>query len=118
MLQEKLHSTLVAGVPMVAKRVYPLLMPQDTKADALVYGIQGDTEKAGLCGVAYASDIAIQIDVFAKTYAQSILIKDEVIAAIRSDFKVANVTSWEMYEDITLKYRQIISFRLLSYDDK
>lgn len=117
-LRTSLRDTLVAGVPSVSNRVYPLIMPQDTQKNSIVYSIVGDLENTGLCGVKVTSDVTAQVDIFAKTYADSISLKDDAVTALRGAFYVADLTTFEMYEDITLKYRQIISFTLKSYVDK
>jgi len=111
-----LYSALKNGVFLVSNRIYPLVMPQDTQHSAVVYTVIGDAEQAGLCGIRHSSDMEVQIDVFAKEYSDSVAIKDEVIAAIRSSFNAAGVRNYEVYEDITLKYRQIITFRVNGYE--
>ena len=40
---------------------------------------------------------------------------NEAIAALRAAFNVSGLSTYEMYEDITLKYRQVITFNLKSY---
>lgn len=114
-LRVDIKNALKAGVPSVQGRVYPLIMPQDTKKAAIVYAVVNDYGNTGLCGVVATSDITIQVDVYGKTYAESITAMDEAVAALRAGFNVANLSTYEMYEDITLKYRQIISFTLKSY---
>lgn len=117
-LRQDLKAVMTAGVPLVEGRVFPLTMPQDTKKNSIVYAIVGDLENTGLCGVKVTSMVAVQVDVFAQTYGESVNIMNEAVAALHGSFNVANLSTYEMYEDITLKYRQIIDFQLKSYVDE
>lgn len=114
-LREDLYTVLSQGVVAVSQRVYPLIMPQDTQKASIVYTIIGDYENASIGGTVCTEDISIQVDAYGKTYAESLQIKEQAIAALRTYFNVSGLMTVEMYEDITLKYRQIISFRLLDY---
>ena len=114
-ISETLKSILTNGISYIEGRVYPLTMPQDTKHDCLVYTIFGDDENSGYCGIKVSSDYTIQIDVFSLTYGGSIELKSDVISTLRaSDLKISNVRSYSTYENYTLKYRQIISFRIVA----
>ena len=115
-IREELYKALNDGLPQLDTRIFPLHMPQDTAQNSLVYVVYGDRENAGYCGVKVASDLSIQIDCYAKTYAEAASLKDNTISVLRGAFNVANLNTYEMYEDITLKYRQSIDFRLNDYD--
>lgn len=116
-LREDLKTVLTDGVPVVSGRVYPLIMPIDTKKNSIVYTIIGDVENTGLGGTKCYSNMAIQVDVYAVTYAEALQNKVSAIAALREAFNVADLSTYELYEDITVKYRQVIDFRLLSYQE-
>ena len=112
-IAEKLRLVLVPALPDLDGRIYPLTMPQDTHHKCLVYKIFGDNENSGFCGLKISSSYSIQIEALAKTYKESRELKDKTIAALRnSDIKISNVSIYETYEDFTLKYRQIIDFRV------
>ena len=112
-LSEELKIILTDGVPSIEGRVYPLTIPQDTKHDCLVYTIFGDVENSGYCGTKVSSSYSVQIDALSLTYGGSLDLKEQAISALRSsDLKVSNVRSYSTYENYTLKYRQIIDFRI------
>ena len=113
MIEEEIVKALVDGVPLVDKWVFALVMPQDTKRDALTYQIVGNFNKQCMEGGVYAYNVRVQIDVFSADYMQSIKIRNEVMAAMRSAFKVSDAFSVDMYEPMTLKYRQMCDMSIL-----
>ena len=116
-VRQALHKALVDGIPEVDKRVYPIIMPQDTKKNSIVYTFIGKNDMTGVCGVPAVTDNMVQIDVFAHTYAQSVELKTKVEKILRDTFTVSGLSNYEMYEDITVKYRQILDFQIKGYVD-
>jgi len=113
MIRIELHKALVNGVPEVGGRVYPLLMPQDTKENSIVYRIIGTNDITGVtCVNPVDTRCMVQIDVFAKTYAQSVEIMQKVKDVLRASFITFGINSYEDYANITVKYRQIIDVML------
>ncbi len=108
-MRKELHAALRVGVSEVGNRVYPLILPQDTQHNSLTYTIVSELEtNVGYCGIAPTKSFNVQVDVFAHTYAQSIELKDKVIKALRKEFKISGVRSFEFYEHFVLKYRQVV----------
>ena len=107
MIEEEIVATLRTGVPLVDNRVYPLTMPQDTKRDCLTFQVVSNMEDLCVEGNVYANSIHIQIDVWSKSYMDSIKIRDEVLAAMHGEFVLNGVFYMDLYEPHTLKYRQL-----------
>ena len=109
-IRKELHAVLSSKV---VDNVYPLLMPQDMKRDAIVYSFIGNRDTTGVtCVDPVDTKYMVQIDVFASTYANSVSLMELVKNAVRNNFVVSGMTSFETYENITLKYRQIINLSL------
>lgn len=115
-IEEKIYAALDSDVTLVGGRVYPLTMPQDTKRDSVVYRVLSGLDMDGVCGDTYANDIQVQVDVFAKTYKSSLAIKDQVRSAMKDAFIVRTFLYVNIYEPITLKYRQACSISILDKD--
>lgn len=105
-------------VAAVENRVYPLIMPQDTQMNSITYNSVDEADNTGLCGSVQYTDMIFQVDVFAKTYADSVNIRAAAETALRDHFIISQMGGYEMYEDITLKYRQILSFKINGILDK
>ena len=115
-IEEKIYEALNTEVTLVNGRVYPLTMPQDTQRDAVVYQVLSGLDIDGVCGEAYANAIQVQIDVYAKSYKSSLAIKDQIRTAMKNNFNVQNFLYVNIYEPITLKYRQACSMSILDKD--
>lgn len=113
MIEEELYAALADGVPLVNRRVYPLKMPQDTQRDCVVYTVLTGVDMDCVVGDTYATDIRVQVDVFAKKYLDSLAIKDQVRAAMRDAFNVSGFIYVNVYEPLTLKYRQVCSMSIM-----
>lgn len=118
-MRKELHKKLSEGVLSVNKRVYPLIMPQDTRANSIVYRVVGTVDTSSIsCPMPLATLYMVQIDVFAHTYAQSVAIMGEVLNVLRLEFIAYNVITYEDYVDHTLKYRQVITAEVTAkYDN-
>jgi len=111
-IREKLYDVLSA-IPTLADNVFPLAMPQDTKTNSVCYSFVSNRDTTGVtCNIPVTSKYLVQIDIFANTYAQSVALLDAVKTALRENFIASNVTSFETYENITIKYRQILTIQL------
>lgn len=112
-MRKELHKVLSDNVKSVNKRVYPLIMPQDMKENSIVYTVMSTIDQVGVnCPTPYDTDYMVQLDLFAKTYAQSVDLLNKVKEVLRANFVVNDLTSFELYENITVKYRQVIDVRL------
>lgn len=111
-VREDLYKALRDGVMGVNGRVYPLTMPQDTHKPSLVYTFLGNYDNTGICGESTMQDFLVQIDVFATTYKESSDIRGVVESVLRDNFNISQMSGYEMYENITLKYRQVLSFQM------
>jgi len=115
-IRKNLHSVLSNGIPSINGRVYPIIMPQDTRNNCIVYQVLGNSDITGLtCTTPVLSRYMLQIDIFAATYAESVALVEEVSVLLRDKFLIFNLSSFEDYANITLKYRQILS---LSIEEK
>jgi len=114
-MRKELHKALVDGVIVVKGRVYPLMMPQDTEKDSITYRVMGTADTTGIsCPMPIKTRFGVQIDIFAKTYGDSVAILEKVKEVLRTNFYVYQLSSFEDYQNITLKYRQIIDVGLES----
>lgn len=113
MIEEDLYAALADGVPLVNRRVYPLTMPQDTQRDCVVYTVLNGFDMDCVVGDTYATDIRVQVDVFAKKYLDSLAIKDQVRTAMKDAFVVSGFIYVNIYEPLTLKYRQACSMSIM-----
>jgi hypothetical protein len=112
-MRKELHAALVAGVPEVQSRVYPLIMPQDTNKNSIVYRVIAVANTTGItCTTPISSRFGFQIDIFAHTYAQSVEIVNKVQEVLRNEFLVFNPFVYEDYANITVKYKQILDVQL------
>ena len=111
-IEEQIHDALVADVKIVEKRVYPLIMPQDTKKVSVVYSVITDFDVTCMQGSAYSSDVHLQIDVFAPTFKEALEARDQVKYAMKKAFKLFDFFSASIYEPITVKYRQMCDMRI------
>ncbi len=112
-IRVQLHNALNDGVPEVGTRVYPLILVQDTKENAIVYTMIGNIERTGVsCNAPLFMNHNVQVDVFCKTYAEMVAIGKKTLEALRAAFKISGVMTYELYEEHTLKYRMVIDFRL------
>ena len=112
-MRKELHKILSDNIVDVDKRVYPLIMPQDTKHACIVYRVLGTDDTTGItCTTPIDTDYGVQIDIFAPTYAESVAILGAVTKVLRDNFISANLMTYETYENITVKYRQVINVQL------
>ena len=113
MIRKEIHKQLTTHIPELEGRVFPLLMPQDTKKTSVVYRIIGSQDTTGLsCTTPIDTISGVQLDIFAHTYEESVDMLNKVLAVLRSEFIASNVNTYEDYANITLKYRQIIDLGL------
>ena len=115
-IEEKIYTALSDEVTLVNGRVYPLTMPQDTQRDAVVYQVLSGFDIDCVVGDTYANEVQVQVDVYAKAYGDSLKIKDQVRSAMKNNFTVRNFLYVNIYEPITLKYRQACSMSVLEKD--
>ena len=112
-MRKELYAALLAGVPEVQWRIYPLILPQDTKKNSIVYHVLGTMDTTGItCTTPINTRYAVQIDVLTTTYEESVVIMEKVKTVLRKSFLAFNITSFEDYANITVKYRQIIDLQL------
>ena len=112
-MRKELYKALKDGIPEVQGRVYPLIMPQDTKKNSIVYRVIGTADTTGVtCNIPVNTRWAVQIDVFAHTYQESVDIAAKVADVLRANFLAFNIMAYDDYANITVKYRQIIDCQL------
>lgn len=113
MIEELLFAHLVANVPLVDGRVYPLIMPQDCEKPALVYTVINDGDNKGLEGCVSSYDTRFQVDVYTTSYMEAKDIKNEVKSALYSFSSYPEgLNSRDGFEYGTELFRQIIDFTL------
>ena len=112
-MRKEIHKILSDNVPEVGGRVYPLIMPQDTKHNCIVYRVIGTADAMSIsCPDPLYTKHMVQLDLFAHTYAQSVELLDKVASVLRHKFHASNLMTYEDYANITVKYRQIINVEL------
>ena len=112
-MRKELHKVLSDNIVDVDKRVYPLIQPQDTKHACIVYHIIGSDDTTGMsCPMPIDSRYGVQIDILAPTYAESVAILEATKKVLRTEFITASMMTYETYENITVKYRQVINVEL------
>ena len=113
MIRKEIHKQLTTHIPELEGRVFPLIMPHDTKKTSVVYRIIGSQDTTGLsCTTPIDTISGVQLDIFAHTYEESVDMLNKVLAVLRAEFIASNVNTYEDYVNITLKYRQIIDLGL------
>ena len=112
-MRKELHAALVAGLPDVQGRVYPLIMPQDTKKNSVVYRMIAKHDTTGItCTIPISTRFGFQIDVFAHTYGQGVDLMDKIESILRTEFLMFTPFRYEDYQNITLKYRQVLDVQI------
>jgi len=111
-IRAEINKVLHAGLPDLNGRVYPIILPQDTTENAVVYRVINESENTCVEGNAYSTRCTIQIDVLCHTLSQSVDVMHKVKTLIKNNFNVNGLNTYETYEDHTLKYRQIIDFNI------
>ena len=113
MIETELYQHLDSNVSSVNGRISPLIMPQNTDKPALVYTVISDSDEHSLEGGSCAGVIRVQIDVYAKTYAEAKTVKDEVKAALYSfSYLPYDLITLDGFEDGQELSRQIIDFKI------
>ncbi len=112
-IEKKLFSHLSTTIELINERVFPQIMPLNSEVPCVVYTIVNDQDITSLNNGVYGFDVRIQIDCYAKSYAEVKQLKDEVKKALYS-FKYfpKNLNSRDILESDSKLYRQLIDFNL------
>ena len=113
MIEVDLKVALDAGFPELSGRVYPMIMPQDTKENSLTYRFLSQSEDSCMEGGVYNKRRHVQIDVWANTYLECITLSEKVSTVLRANFNISGLFVVDIYEDYTLRYRRVVDFRIL-----
>ena len=112
-MRKELHKALSDNIPSINKRVFPLKMPQDMKKNSIVYKVVANLDTTGItCTNPINTRYSVQLDIYAKTYEESVTLLKEASQTLRDNFLIFNLTSFESWENITLRYRQIVDFQI------
>jgi len=100
--------------PLLQGRLYPNIIPQNTKMPAAVYTvINNRDDQCTTTGQAYKSVQRFQIDIYAKTYKEVQQITTEVKNSLYSfnntPFDISNRDGFETDSEL---FRQIIEFKI------
>ena len=112
-IETELYTALKQGLPQIEDRIYPLVMPQDTKHDAVTFSFFSKRPRGSLGGCTWGEDSNVQIDIFCKDYIDSVKLSDEVIKVLKDSFTVSNLSTMDVFAKHTLKFRRIIDFKIL-----
>ena len=82
MIEEDLLSHLSTEVTLVSGRVYPLKLKQDALFPAMVLTVVNDKDRNSVNNGRFGFDIRVQIDCYAKTYAEVKQLKGAVQTAM------------------------------------
>ena len=95
--------------------IYPAVLPENVQYPAMVYFVITDLEKQAIQGSKYANVTRFQIDIYAESYAEAKIKKDELIQALYNfKYPVTDISVIDAYEDKVKLFRQIIDFKVLS----
>jgi len=112
-MREAIYRVLNDGLPDLNGKIYPLTVPQDTKADAVIYKVIGTVDTTGItCNTPVTTRFGVQIDVLTSDYGEGTDIADSIRTLLREEFITSNNFNFESYENITKKYRQVIDIHL------
>jgi len=111
-VEELVHEALTAEVHIVNGRVYPIIMPQDTKKVSVVYSVITNFDRDCMLGDTFRNEVHLQVDVFAPTFKESLAARDQVKYAMKKAFKVYDFFTTSLFEPITTKYRQVCDMRI------
>ena len=94
-------------------QIYPMIMPSDCAKPACVYTIINNRDNQGISGCVSSETIAIQFDIYSKSYKEAEILLDEVKTALYS-FKnyPIGINSRDNFETETELFRKIITFSM------
>jgi hypothetical protein len=112
MIEQELVAHIKDNVPSLSGRFFAKMMPQNSLKPAVVYSVINDSDIETL-GCVIGSDVRFQLDIYAESYAEVKLIKEEVKQALYSfKYKPFNLSSMDDYEDETKLYREMLDFKI------
>lgn len=110
MIGLKLHEVLGE---FVSGRVFPSVLPLDYALPAIVYSTVAVDPNNTISGSAELEEISIQLDVYAKTLAELLTLRSQVIMAVEGAFEsVIRTNDFDGYEPDTKLFRRIIEFSI------
>ncbi len=107
MIEKDLFSTL----KNVCDRVYPIKMPEGTTYPAITYQVIYDGANQSIKGNVFQRDVRIQVDIWAKSYAEVKTLKDEVVDKV-VELNGNSINAMDIYEDDIEVYRELIDFKV------
>ena len=116
-IEQDVHAALAghAGLTaLVGDRIYPVVLPEGVSYPAVRYQRIGGGPLQHTGGDSGLENARIQIDVWAKRYAQAKDTAEQVRAAIRTAtaFKAVSVAEVDGYEDDTRTFRVTLDYSL------
>jgi len=101
-------------VSLVAERIYPLLMPQDSVMPVVVCTIVNNKELQAINSrEPYGFDVLVQVDCYSKDFDEALALKGMVQSSMHSFIHMAHgLNSRSAYESETELFRQLIEFNL------
>lgn len=113
MIETELYQHLNTNVTSVGGRISPQVMPQGSAKPALVYTVISDADEHSLEGGSCAGIMRVQIDIYAKTYAEAKTIKEEVKTSLYSfAYKPYELNTYDGFDEEREFSRQIIDFKI------
>lgn len=117
MVESKIFShlsttTAITITKSISTRIYPSVVPDETKYPCISYSRVSDVREYHLSGYANLENPRIQIDVWAETYKESKDISSAIHTAMQTapDFKAILIDDSDMYEPDALLYRVSMDF--------
>jgi hypothetical protein len=111
MMRKELHRILDT-IPSVQHRVYPLIMPQDTKKASIVYRMIGTANLRSIsCSDPLDATHYFMLEIFAPSYGEAVDIAEAAEAVLRKELLTFDLYRYDDYADHTLRYKQVIEGR-------
>lgn len=82
-IESDIFTRLVAAVPLVVSRVYPLLLPQNPTLPAITYQRISDVREQSLGGDSSLQHPRFQFSCWAETYAVALAVAEQVRLALQ-----------------------------------
>ncbi len=119
MLEAKLYtalsgSTKITVTSSVSTRIYPLVVPQESKLPVITYTRISGGQQNDLFGYSGIENPRIQIDCWAETYKEVKTIAENVHSVLNATttFKAILISDMDFYENDIEIYRESMDFKI------
>jgi hypothetical protein len=99
--------------PLVAGRVHPVIVPEGATFPCIRYALASGTRDASLCGDSGLLRSDVQIDIYAKEFAEVRTLREAVIAAmLLFPLEVVNTMELDAFESDVKMFRRMLQYSI------